>query len=129
MNLPSEVENKEKSSSAYMAQFFLIAIPLVVAPVAFYINSENTNNSSIGLEFLLIGVLVLEFGLLFITKNGIIPIPKSSMFDEEGIFEEKITILELLCPQCEKNFKIVKPENDVVKCHMCDFGPSIIDIN
>ncbi len=107
-----------------MAQIFLIAIPLIVAPVAFYINAENTNNSSIGLEFLLIGVLVLEFGLLIIAKNGIIPIPKSSMFVGDGKFDKNITIVKLSCPNCGNKFEVVKTDNEDIICRECNFGPA-----
>ena len=56
--------------STILAQIFLLAVPLLSAPVAFYFNSKQASNYSLGLEFLIIGVLVLEFLILVVLKSS-----------------------------------------------------------
>ena len=87
--------------STILAQIFLLAVPLLSAPVAFYFNSKQASNYSLGLEFLIIGVLVLEFLILVVLKSG--------AFSERGIYPNSVSIerfeVSLICDKCGEHFR------------------------
>ena len=104
-------------SSTQLAQFFLLAVPLFSAPVAFYFNSQQAERYSLGLEFLIIGVLFLEFFLIVLIN--------SEFFNYRGIYskdknEERFEAT-FACLDCkeEMRFSIVGDMLTELVCYEC----------
>ena len=112
--------------STILAQIFLLAVPLLSAPVAFYFNSKQASNYSLGLEFLIIGVLVLEFLILVVLKSG--------AFSERGIYPDSVSIerfeVSLICDKCGEHFRysLSEKEPNRVTCYRCG-NSNVIRIN
>ena len=104
-------------STTFLPQIFLIAVPLVAAPFAFIVSGDYGGSSSLGLEYLLIGFLTLEFVILFLFNQ--------SFFSVEPIFDGsepvlEIEILNLSCLECSNEFETEKRDVGVeITCPKC----------
>ena len=104
-------------SSNYLSQILLIAIPLISAPFAFLVGREYGNAGSLGLEYLLIGFLAVEFIILFLFNQKFFKI-ESSFDGEEPVLE--IVILNLSCLACNKQFETEQREKGTeISCPHC----------
>ena|GEM_PF-5972877 len=118
---PADGSKSVSSQVNYLSHIFLLAIPLAAAPVAFYVNSTQSSSHSLGLEFLLIGVLVIEFGALVIMKSDI--------FNSKGVFRgdssERFEV-RLKCSKCSEYFRysLTTMPKQVV-CPNCSFSSKI----
>ena len=113
----SKNEKNESSRSTELAQIYLLAIPLLSAPVAFYLNSTQSSSHSLGLEFLIIGVIVLEFIILVVLKSDI----SSNMgIFTDDVIEERFEA-KLVCMRCKgelrKSLSIGNSRN--IECVQC----------
>ena len=112
----------QEGSSTIVAHIFLLAIPLFSAPAAFYYNSKQASTYSLGLEFLFIGVLVIEFGILVLLKSDIVR--SKGMFS--GISTEDRFEVRLLCRSCGNEFRhSLTGTLKIVRCSRCDYGSQI----
>tara|TARA_B100001250_G_C19797352_1_gene789405 strand:- start:801 stop:1163 length:363 start_codon:yes stop_codon:yes gene_type:complete len=110
-------------SSNYLSQILLIAIPLVSAPFAFILSREYGSSESLGLEYLLIGFLSLEFVILFLFNQKYFKI--NPIFDGDDPVLE-IVILSLTCLNCDKQFETEQREDgDEVDCPYCETSSAI----
>ena len=115
---PSQnLKQEESLTSTQLAQFFLLAVPLLSAPVAFYFNSQQAERYSLGLEFLIIGVLFMEF-LLIVMIN-------SDFFNFRGIYskdrnEDRFEAI-FVCLDCneEMRFSIMGDVPVEIECYEC----------
>ena len=114
---PKETEPEKISmKSTTLAQILLLAIPLISAPVAFYFNSQRAENYSLGLEFLVIGILFLEFLIIvminsrFLKYDGIYKKTKNERFE---VFVE--------CSNCKEGmrFSILSEVAQKIECYEC----------
>lgn len=104
-------------SSNYLSQILLIAIPLISAPFAFLVGGEYGNTGSLGLEYLLIGFLTVEFIILFLFNQKYFKVV-SPFDDEEPVLE--IVILNLSCLTCNKQFETEQREKGIeISCPHC----------
>jgi hypothetical protein len=94
-------EKPREGFSTQLAQIFLLAIPLLSAPVAFYFNSKQASSYSLGLEFLIIGILVLEFLILIVLKSEMFA--NRGIYSEEGL-EDRFEV-NLMCDICDEVFR------------------------
>ena len=111
-------EMPSSKSSSYLSQILLIAVPLVSAPFAFIVGGQYGNSASLGLEYLLIGFLTLEFVILFLFNQDYFKI--SPIFDGDPPVLE-ITMLSLTCLNCDKQFETEQREDGTeVSCPYCE---------
>lgn len=87
----------DSKRSQDIAKFLLIAVPLIVAPIAFYYSRKYSTISSPILETVLIAVIAFEFYFILLWDKG--PFSKISIFDDDEPRME-ITVLELECGGC-----------------------------
>ena len=116
-----DTENSEKEEgrdySSQLAQIFLLVIPLISALVAFYFNSQQAESYSLGLEFLIIGILVIEFLLVALIKSGVL--------DYKGIYSDDPDIerfeANLICKKCNEELRFFLRANSSkkVECYEC----------
>ena len=93
--------------------------------MAFYFNSKQASNYSLGLEFLIIGVLVLEFLILVVLKSGAFSERNLPQFSLDERFE-----VSLICDKCGEHFRysLSEKEPNRVTCYSCG-NSNVIRIN
>ena len=124
----SKNERSESSMSTELAQIYLLAIPLLSAPVAFYLNSTQASTYSLGLEFLIIGVIVLEFIILVVLKSEISL--DMGIFSDEEVEERFET--KLVCESCNNTLRksLTMDSPRKIECAQCgQYGMFRINAN